>query len=317
MATLKIRDNNGNVIPITSIKGEKGDKGDSGTTDYNDLENKPFINGQELVGNITLDTKDEIYVGSDEPDGYALYIDPTGEASGIVEDVMIHGASIVTDGKANIPLATKSSLGIVGVNASMGIDISNVNGTIYVAKATNEQIDAGTNEFKPIVPKNFDYAYLSARRRLDNWEIIAEVTLEEEVNSIFIDKDKNGEPFKLKKVRIWSVFVQNQDNKSEWVRWHANNNDIQFNIPNVLPSGNNKNTYVDVYMEKCDGYTDVKYFGPTTQTNDNRSYGQTIQHLTSFILLNNATFENVTVKSNQPTVNIGAGTKILVMGVRE
>lgn len=52
MAILRIEEN-GAWKEILSIQGPKGDKGEPGTTNYNDLENKPKINGIELVGNKT------------------------------------------------------------------------------------------------------------------------------------------------------------------------------------------------------------------------------------------------------------------------
>ena len=133
MIDLKLLDESESI----ELKLDENSKG--GTNNYNELDNKPKINGVDLQGDLTLEE--------------------LGIILNAVKNVLINGASVVDkNGVANIPIATKSSLGIVGVNASMGIDISNVNGTVYVAKATNEQIDARTNEYKPIVPKNLDYA---------------------------------------------------------------------------------------------------------------------------------------------------------------
>ena len=80
--------------------------GTGGTSNYNDLENKPSINGVKLVGNKT--TKDlgieagkEVHIGAEEPTGEEkIWIDPNGEAdkiptktselendSGFIEDI--------------------------------------------------------------------------------------------------------------------------------------------------------------------------------------------------------------------------------------
>ena len=42
------------VGDIVAMRGPKGDKGDPGTTDYEDLQNKPQINGITLDGNKTF-----------------------------------------------------------------------------------------------------------------------------------------------------------------------------------------------------------------------------------------------------------------------
>lgn len=57
-----------------------------GDINYNDLPNKPSINGVELVGNKTtedlgIEAGKEVYIGIDEPSGEeVIWIDPNGEA---------------------------------------------------------------------------------------------------------------------------------------------------------------------------------------------------------------------------------------------
>ncbi len=60
MAILRVKDNDGNVIPIPAIKGEKGDPGD--------VPASRKINGKELSADITLSASD---VGA-APSGYGL-----------------------------------------------------------------------------------------------------------------------------------------------------------------------------------------------------------------------------------------------------
>ena len=73
----------------------------------------------------------------------------------LVEDVLIDGNSIVTDGVAEIPFANNSGgFGIVGISSEYGITINNqVSGHyLYLNPASSAQIKSGTMAYKAIVP---------------------------------------------------------------------------------------------------------------------------------------------------------------------
>lgn len=72
---------------------------------------------------------------------------------GTVGDVQINGSSVVSNGVANIPLATTTSVGVVYPISNYGLNMNTIGG-IYVAKATDDQVKIGTNQYKPIVPLN-------------------------------------------------------------------------------------------------------------------------------------------------------------------
>ena len=106
-----------------------------GTSDYNDLSNKPTINGTELKGNLT--TED-------------LGIDSASL------DVQINGTSIVENGVANIPKASTKNFGVVMPMANSGIVF---NGDyLNIAQATSTNITSRNSTSKPITPQNLDYA---------------------------------------------------------------------------------------------------------------------------------------------------------------
>ena len=70
-----------------------------------------------------------------------------------VQDVQIGGTSILSDGVANIPLATiNGETGAVRVNpAAFGIG-ANTSGTLYISGAGSSNIKGGVNGYKPITP---------------------------------------------------------------------------------------------------------------------------------------------------------------------
>ena len=80
----------------------------------------------------------------------------SGGGSGIT-DVQVNGTSVVTDGVANVPVASTVGLGVVYVSASYGTNI-NANGRLFVQKASESQIKAGIQEFTPVVPGTQHFA---------------------------------------------------------------------------------------------------------------------------------------------------------------
>ena len=117
-------------------------KNSGGTSDYNDLSNKPKINGVELQGELTLEDL-KIIINA-------------------LKDVCINGTSIVSDGVANIPIAKGGVPGLMCVDsyANQG-GLYRANGTtglIRIQRATPTVIDERKSNYEPIVPTNLDYA---------------------------------------------------------------------------------------------------------------------------------------------------------------
>lgn len=73
------------------------------------------------------------------------------QSGGASLDVQINGVSIVEDGVANIPIASSSRLGVVYA-AGAGLVINTTTGQISVQRAADEEVKAGSNNAKPIVP---------------------------------------------------------------------------------------------------------------------------------------------------------------------
>ena len=75
-----------------------------------------------------------------------------------VQDVQVNGTSVVTDGVANVPVATTNGrLGLVQMNSLYGIAAFG-NGFIGINKADANMIKAGTENNRPIVPSNHNAA---------------------------------------------------------------------------------------------------------------------------------------------------------------
>ena len=86
-----------------------------------------------------------------------LYVGCSADSSGgtrVPHDVQINGTSIVSNGVAEIPIGSGSTLGVYKVNATAGlygISVTN-DGEIRVQTASLEQIKSGTSTGKPIPP---------------------------------------------------------------------------------------------------------------------------------------------------------------------
>lgn len=71
-----------------------------------------------------------------------------------VEDVQIDGASILSNGVADIPIADAETLGVVGINNNGGVAIDSTNHKLLIKKATSAMLKAGSNSFYPVVSNN-------------------------------------------------------------------------------------------------------------------------------------------------------------------
>lgn len=118
------------ILNFTLVKGDKGDKGEQGEQ------------GDDYV--LTEQDKQEIAEMVDVP----------------VDDVQINGQSIVSDGVANVPIASVNTLGTVKVGRENGvfgirmIGLPGYDGEICVNKADVSTSKAGRSEYKPITPSS-------------------------------------------------------------------------------------------------------------------------------------------------------------------
>ena len=69
----------------------------------------------------------------------------------VVTDVQVNGTSIVTDGVAEIPVASNSNYGVVKINAGYGITFNSSN-ALTISRAGDTSTKEGTEGYKPITP---------------------------------------------------------------------------------------------------------------------------------------------------------------------
>ena len=216
------------------------DQSGGGTSDYTDLTNKPSINSVTLTGNKTSSDLG-LATASDLSDLEDDVSDLRQDLSLKVDDVQINGTSVVTDGVANVPVASVNNVGVVKVDTNYGIGMrsSPNQSTLRIAKAGSTNVKAGDNQYQPIVPycqhesifyglakaagdttqsassnavgTYTDEAKKAIRKMLGipnigEWELINEVTTTEDLTEIRINTDFSGQPYKLRELEYWISF---------------------------------------------------------------------------------------------------------------
>lgn len=175
-------------VELKLVENSKG-----GTKNYNELDNKPTINGKTLQGNLTLDD--------------------LGIIVNAVKDILINGASIIDkNGNANIPIANTSSFGVSKFAGTYAIDNWRNN------KVYQNTYAIGITEFDYAVKQGMcdgkgqtwtSEEKASARDRLgiDEWELFAESTLEQDVGYWYaIDEESLNKLKECKRIRVeWTT----------------------------------------------------------------------------------------------------------------
>lgn len=129
-------------------KGDKGDKGDTGERGPQGIQGERGEQGQQGLKGDKGDPGDDYILTDQDKSDIAELIDvPSG---GNVQDVQIDGTSILSNGVANIPVASASELGVARINTAYGTGI--YQNQIFISKATDAQIKLGAHYYKPIVP---------------------------------------------------------------------------------------------------------------------------------------------------------------------
>lgn len=228
----------------TGEKGEKGDKGDSGKDGYTPVKGVDYFDGAKGDKGDKGETGETGPAGADGLKGDKGEKGDTGEqgpqgpkgdpgdpASNIVTDVQIDGTSVLSQGVANVPVASSTDLGTIKVNGS-GVQM--VGDRLAILPATSAQVKAGTASYAPIGPSlqnaaSFyglakaagadmasssnavgtytDEAKVAIQKMLGiyeaPWELIREDTFTNETEaSHVISTDSNDQPFDLSDILI-------------------------------------------------------------------------------------------------------------------
>lgn len=160
----------------------------------------------------------------------------------MIKDVQVNGTSVVTNGVADVPLATSSNAGVVQVTNTFGLQMGQSQGlTQYIMtspapSSTIKASDTGNfSTYRPITPRfqhestfyglakaasdttqsassnpmgtYTDAAKIAIQKMLGiyeaPWELITDVTTTEDLSSLSINTDVNGESYALKKGAIY------------------------------------------------------------------------------------------------------------------
>lgn len=73
------------------------------------------------------------------------------DGGGAVQDVQVNGVSVLSDGVANVPIASTSALGVVKPNLNYGIQVGS-DGVMVVKAANDNAIKSENESYQPIVP---------------------------------------------------------------------------------------------------------------------------------------------------------------------
>ena len=85
-----------------------------------------------------------------------IYVDCNADSTGgtlLPKDIQVNGTSVVTNGVANVPIASSSQYGVVKINNTYGLNMATVGSEsiIVVQGASNDNIKAGISAYRPIV----------------------------------------------------------------------------------------------------------------------------------------------------------------------
>ena len=141
---------------LASLHGATGPKGDQGVQGIQGPKGDAGATGPQGETGATGPQGPKGDKG-DPGDDYTLTEQDKREIAGLVDtpvdDVQIDGASILSNGVAEIPFADTTNLGVSCVNSMYGIGSFPNGHCLYIYAPTSSYVKSGTNSYRPIVPK--------------------------------------------------------------------------------------------------------------------------------------------------------------------
>ena len=129
-------------------KGDKGDKGDTGAKGDTGEQGPKGDTG--TTGPQGPQGDNYILTAQDKADIAQL---AAAEVDVPVQDVQVDGASVVNGGTASIPRASSSEFGVIKTSSSYGTGVTSA-GNLYIYRAQDSNIKAGSHDYRPITPTN-------------------------------------------------------------------------------------------------------------------------------------------------------------------
>lgn len=258
-----------------------------------------------------------------------------------VSDVQINGTSVLNQGVAEIPVANASRYGVVRIDADYGTQ--NLSDRIAVQKAADDQVKAGTQTFRPIVPFNQHLSafYGLAKAAGDTTQssssnavgeytdsakakilsmigernyatLIADYTTTEDLARLTINTDTNGNPFYLDSMLVYVKMPEALGNEyfsaGAYARSVGTDIDSYISFPTLRLLSNIQTTFVYL-ISSINGIPLV--LGKASSGGN----AQAAQWSTAFTIMEyivNFVFE----QHNSSSQQIPAGTNIKIYGAR-
>ena len=287
----------------------------------------------------------------DPGDDYILTEQDKQEIAGLVDtpvdDVQINGTSVVTDGVANVPIAGTNSLGVIQTHPDYGIEV--FRNTLKINPANDSRVKAGVNGNNPIVPSNqhasafygiakaagdttqsqssnpvgtyTEEAKTAIRTmlglpRYTEAEVIADVTTDEDLDSVIVNVDSSGQPFSLRNAKIYIQYPPSTTGAASYtlvkVTGHRLSDDANYDYG--LPT----------FQISTSGLKALHFFKSTCgiveqySFCDNTAITKTLSSIRSYNtmdLVDYITAVNLVQYSGTSSM-IPAGTKITIQGIR-
>ena len=203
---------NGEFVGERGPQGDKGDKGEPGAKGDKGDKGDRGADGSDAT--VTAENIQSAL-------GYAP-----------VKDVQVAGASVLTDGVADVPIASATRAGVVSIPTPVDSGIWNDNGSLKISYATDAEISTRVGFRKTIVCTNLDTAVKAAmcdgkgaawtdaeqkaaRKRMgadDNYVLIEETVLTEETAQFERAQEPDGTPYNFSAIKVIVKFVPGQTN---------------------------------------------------------------------------------------------------------
>ena len=331
----------------TGPQGPKGDQGDPGNVVLVQ-QSQPAATDNRLW--IVSGSKHDVTVPT-----YSEFQTLETAVDGKVQDVQINSVSAVSNGVANIPIASTNKIGLLKLQTGYGLTQLS-DGTLCTARPTAAQIKAGANDYGPITPYVEHYATFyglakaagdSTQSASDNAvgtytpeakkairdmlgvpnfdsEIIYEGTVAEDTAQFTINVDNNGDPFELRACKVCVKILDSTTGNKDYVSAsflcsRYNKNDMTLSFPTVKMSRATGGCLLVYEFESYPGGLSFIRAGCSS------GYGYSSDALTTLINGDSSTSDPHLIKSiknvkfsqyNNTSTLIPAGTKITIIGIR-
>lgn len=359
--TLTLTYTDGTSYTTPSLRGEPGENGISPVASVSKTGKVVTISITDKNGTTTASVSDGtdgapgVGVPTGGTDGQMLVKDGStdystkwaNQPSVPVQDVQIDGTSVVTDGVANVPVASTSGLGVVGINVNGGIIKDSTTNKLLISKATTAILKAGTNVYFPVVAYNqhesafyglataagdstqsvssnavgtyTDEALVKIQKMLGVYqrgELIADVTTTENVTEILVNTDLTGQPFEL--IKLVAIFSAGQSTTGTRDSFYGSSTGVDvngtnrnFSFPSMIYPSATSEMYARIVLEAEPGLpvnTDV-----VCAVGDGSS--QTRYSMVKPNIMNSIT--SIKIYQSGPTKSlIPAGANLKVYGIR-